>query len=523
MKEITVNLKNLVYRILLGWRMILILGLVCALIGNCYGAYSSYKAKVKKAKQQEETVTVETGTKTLEAAGEDADDKKAELTIREIKDVDAAIKIYSLYEERFKELQNYLETSVLMQLDYKNVSTGVVTYYIDEPYVVEYPVIEVKSYANDIAEFYSLNLLDEKTLERITEESGISAEDIRDLVVSVANSDIITITVIGPDEETCKKITGVLKERMQSYKPNGDFGEYTVSLVSEEYFTKMDDDVYSKQIDKINDLNSIRTSRASIQNNMTDGQKKYFLAEMEYQDLLKNSDNAASDETGNAGETENASGESAGDSSSGGDAEGTVSGVNRPVSVKFSPFDAKSAFIGFVAGIMLGCFIIIFSYILTPVVRTKENLVYGLKQTVLGTVWVQKDKKKFLGGIDKLITKWFYGRETAFETGKRIEMLCAGIRVAMDKEGIQNLFVTGASEKGNEVIGKLKEGLGEAVSAKSGDCIVYSPESLKEFSSSDAVVWVETVGDSRYEEISKELELATQSKVKVLGFVLVQE
>ena len=52
--------------------------------------------------------------------------------------------------------------------------------------------------------------------------------------------------------------------------------------------------------------------------------------------------------------------------------------------------------------------------------------------------------------------------------------------------------------------------------------IITDPESLKDFSDSDAVAFVETVGDSRYEEILKEIELAGQSKVKVLGFVLVQ-
>jgi len=53
-----------------------------------------------------------------------------------------------------------------------------------------------------------------------------------------------------------------------------------------------------------------------------------------------------------------------------------------------------------------------------------------------------------------------------------------------------------------------------------GDCIIYSPASLENFATNDAVVFIEIVGDSGTGEIAKELELASQSKVKVLGFIL---
>ena len=492
MKEVSINIKNLLYRILLSWRMILILGLVCAIIGDCYGIYSDYK-KVNAAKNAEASMLSDT-----EKAKEEAENCEAKLTLREKRDVDAAIEIYSVFGNRYEDLQNYLANSVLMQLDYKHVSSVRLKYFIDDHLYYEYPVAYKKSYSTEIAEIYAANALDEETIGKIAETCGISKEDAGELLISESKDEFINITFIGSNEEQCKQVSEIIKDRIKKYNPPAIFGDYDINMVAEDYATGVNQEVYEKQVDRINELTGVRTSRAALQGNMTELQKAYFAAQMEYLDLLKNEDGSATGSNTESGEK------------------------TKEAAPKVSFFNSKNVGIGFLAGIMLGCFIVIFSYILTPVVRTKENLTGGLKQTVLGTVWAQNDKKKFLGGIDRLITKWFYGRESAFATEKRIEMLCAGIRIAMEKEGVSKLYISGASEKGNEIMAGLKESLKDSLTVKSGDCIVYHPESLKDFSDSDAVAFVETVGDSRYEEILKEIELAGQSKVKVLGFVLVQ-
>ena len=493
MKEVSINIKNLLYRILLKWRMILILGIVCALIGNCYGIYSDYK-KVNAAKKAENAVALSA----TEKAKEEAERCEAKLSIREKKDVDAAIEIYSVYENRYEDLQNYIANSVLMQMDYKHVSSVTLKYFADDHVYYEYPVAYQKSYSAEIAEAYAANVLNEETVEKVAEICGISKEDAGELLSVESKDEFITVCFIGNDEEQCKQVAEILKDSVKGYNPSAIFKDFDINLIAENYATGVNEEVYEKQVGRINELTSVRTSRAALQGNMTDLQKTYFIAQMEYLDLLKSED-------GSTGESNSETGE-----------------APKEAAPKVSFFHSKNTGIGFLAGAMLGCLIVIFSYILTPVVRTKENITAGLKQTVLGTIWAQNGKKKFLGGIDRLITKWFYGRESAFATEKRIEMLCAGIRIAMEKEGVNKLYISGASEKGNEIMAGLKESLKDSLTVKSGDCIVYHSESLKDFSDSDAVAFVETVGDSRYEEILKEIELAGQSKVKVLGFVLVQ-
>ena len=90
------------------------------------------------------------------------------------------------------------------------------------------------------------------------------------------------------------------------------------------------------------------------------------------------------------------------------------------------------------------------------------------------------------------------------------------------KEGLESLYITGAGKKGGKLVKDLVKRLSKEVKVSSGESIIYSPKSYEEMAGKQAVVFVETAGDSRYDEISKEIELADQSKVKIMGFILIQ-
>ena len=496
MKEITINTKNLVYHVLLKWRMILILGIVCALLANGYGIYSSYKS-IKNIKPVE-PLTLE---RQIEKTKEEMDKQKEDLTIREINDVDASIETYLEYEERFDEIKDYLDNSVLMQVDYSAIPTGNLTYYIDEFYEVEYPLISKKAYSKDLAMIYSEAILGGDTFQKISETCDLKPEYVRELVRAYNADDLLCIEVMGKDEEQCAQMLSILKENVK--KQSFPLADYDIVFVSERTGTKVDDTIYEKQTKKINELNSIRANRNNIVAGMTDGQKKYFSAKMQYMNLLAMSEEGNNEELSNSNPAN-----STGDET-----------IN---SLRISYFNIKQILVGLLAGLFIGCFIAIVSYMVAPVVRVKENLT-AMKQSVLGSIWLTDSKKKPLGFIDKLITKWFYGRETGFELNKRIEMLCEGIRITVEKEAIHSLYITGASDKGNEIVKNLEAQIGDSVLVKTGDNILYNPQSLKSLSESETVLLVETAGDSRYDEVLKELEIAKQSKVKVIGFVLIQQ
>ena len=464
-ERIAVNVKNLIYRVLLKWRMILIFALVFAILGNCYGIYKSYKAsKVKPAADLESQMA---------AAKKTADSEKGYLSATEVQDMDNAVEMYRNYQRSYDAIRDYLAGSVVMQLDYDRVPTVHLRYFADDHYSVEYPQIQGHEYGPDIAASFTENLLDEETLAVISDKTSLSPEFAWELIDAYSNGNYICIDIIGIDEGQCRAIADVLKDRVEKIKKSNAsvFPKYDLTQVADSYRIERNESVY-------------------MQLDMTERQANYFAARVHYLDLEESQ---------------------------------TAEPVSQTAPSGISLVNKKFILLGFAGGAFLAVLIAIVAYVLTPVVRVKENLTNDFGGTVLGTIWTGNEKKKFLGVIDRLIGRWFYGRESEFEFDKRLDMISAGIEIAVKKEGLEKIYLTGASEKNGEVLAKLKERLTGSLSVGSGECVVYSPASLKELSESDAVVLIETAGDSRFDEVAKELELAAQSKVNVLGFVLIQQ
>ena len=112
----------------------------------------------------------------------------------------------------------------------------------------------------------------------------------------------------------------------------------------------------------------------------------------------------------------------------------------------------------------------------------------------------QENEKK--SKIDAWIKSIFYG-EDGFSYEEHIRMVCAGVRIAAQKHGYEKVYITSASN--NDVIKKcmseIGDGLKEQKVCESGPSIIYDPESLEKMASSDAVVFIEEIDGSRYQDI----------------------
>ena len=489
-KSVTVNMKNLLYRILLSWRIILIIGIVFAILGNCYGIFRDYSNSEKNGSG--------TASDILQQTEKNAQNARTNLSDVEAAEVENAIEMHRRYEHAYKVLQDYLSGSVIMQLDYDRVPEGFLRYYVDEHYSTEYPQIQKHEYASDIAKAYAEGVLDEVTISAIADICGLSQEYAREIVTAYSSQGFLCIDVIGVNADQYKAIADILQKRVESMKKSGkiNFSEYDLTLISDNFVIRKDDSVFEKQTKKINDLNSVWNNMSKVDEGLSENQLEYYKAQIDYLDLIEADENGTGVNESDAGYTSEAS-------------KGHISFVHKKLLV-----------IGFLAGVFLTVLVIVLNYIFKPVIRSRENLTEDFAQTVLGTVWIDNGKKKFLGFTDRWITKWFYGREIGIEYEKRLDMLSAGIRIGMEKDNLQKLYLTGASEKNGGVVDGLAERLKDNLVVNTGDCIIYSPASLENFATNDAVVFIETVGDSGTGEIAKELELASQSKVKVLGFIL---
>ena len=475
---ITVDLKDLLYRIVLKWRLMIIFAVIFAVAANMFGIYKSKKSADAMVADQA----------ALEA---EADSIKALLTDKEAGEVDIAVSAYMNFKARCDALSEYLDKSVFASLDLSAVPTVKVNYMVDSHYETEYPIIEKKNFDSDLAVMYTQKL--SGGYDETAAKYDLDTEYIDELITfeHEEGSASFTAVIHGRDRQMCEDIAAAMDGRVNSVSPEiaAAVAPHDVIRVSSDYMVTADAPQRTTQGSYIYELNNYRGAMMTIVNTLNADQKSALEACVK---AAEKSD-----------EREGAT---------------VAAGASSSVSL----IHKKLILAGFILGIMLVCGLVCLSYVHHPVVRVKENITGTYRKSVLGTVWEEAgDKKK--NPIDKWLTSLFYGRESEFGYDKRLDMLSAGIAVAMSKEGLESVYLTGACDKGEKLIKDMVKRLSRQVKAASGESILYSPKSLSDMSESQAVVFVETVGDSRYDEISREIELAESSKVKIMGFILRQE
>jgi hypothetical protein len=102
-------------------------------------------------------------------------------------------------------------------------------------------------------------------------------------------------------------------------------------------------------------------------------------------------------------------------------------------------------------------------------------------------------------------------------------MVTANIALSCKQQGIDCIFMTGSEfEKADAtVLAMLKQELStQGIQVKEGGNIFYDVESLKQGTEIGNILFVEQKGESIYDEISNELNLANEQKNNIVGFVV---
>ena len=495
-EDITIDLKDLLYRVLLKWRLLLVACIAGALLGDLVGILKDYKAvrEAGSVSTVEEQENLESLVKEKEAA----------LTDNELYDAQAALTNYSLYRSEYENLDKYVKNSIYLSLNSQSVPVYSYYYMVEGDVKAEYPVISLKDHSGDLADIYRAVAESDEYLLKAAELLGSSTEYAAELVKVSSHTDpsdaTFKVSFLGKDREMCEELAKAFDEciDLKTKELESQFKDYTLVKHSADFTYAIDDELKGRQQGVANDMSSFRYNWLHVTDVLGEAQREYYDAVRQLSDEEKK---GAGDEGISSTETEETA-------------------VSMPT---VSYVHKKLMLIGFVGMAFLVCFIIAMMYILMPVVRVKENITDGFGQPVLGTVWKSTESKAFLGSIDDWLTKLFYGRECSYELKKRVNMLCAGIKIQIEKEGYDNLYITGASDGNKDLVKELVSGLSKSGKVASGDSVVYDAKSLEKLSDSASVLFVETAGDSRYDEVAKELELARQSKVPVLGFILQQQ
>lgn len=497
MDEMTINFRDMFYKVVIKWRLILVWMLIGGVVFGSIGYLKSFRyvESVKQTLNKEDEIDWNERFKTL----------RQKLSDRELSEVDDFAETYKVYRKYLKNSLSYNLKSIKMQLNPSAVPTLTAEYYIDCNYETVYPVISKNDLSNEIAASYVEKINNQSVGEQIIEELNWDTEEayVQELInACVINSsqNIFRVSVIAPDQVSCETIMRILSELITDTTQEFEdiYGDFTINELSKQFSVEANPELLTFQQSQASNTNNVKYTITNVISGLNDAQKEYYYALLDY-DLYTNDD--------------------------------TIDNLDGTESDEFSEtdlptvdiFNIKYILFGMIIGVCIICAYIILRYLLSPTLRVKDDIqgVYGVP--VLGCLNMNNSFSKIFSFIDRLIYSLFKPKDARFTEEEQKRMICAGIRITAQKEKLNKIFITGTccgndiEEVKNTLCEELKN---ENSSVISGKSVIYDPESLENMVGSDGVVFIEKIASSFYSDMKKQVELCREHNIRIIGCIV---
>ena len=177
-------------------------------------------------------------------------------------------------------------------------------------------------------------------------------------------------------------------------------------------------------------------------------------------------------------------------------------------------------------GVLVGAIITIvrvgIPYIMSPNLRVAEDMVNCFGLAVLGVIQ-NREGLSVKGKLDSwLIQKLYPQPDLSRDT--IVQIACTDISLMLRKSGIKSVYFTGCSSSErvsnlyNDVYKNLRE---QNIDVHYDALALHSPHSVERFLQSEAIVLLEEVGGSRYEDVAKEVEYCNRYSIPIIGCLLI--
>ena len=274
-EEVQIDLVTLLHYILRKWRSIIVMMLILAVAANLYSVRKNM-AEVAAAGEVQEKSTKKA-----------VEEIKTALTDDEIEQVELAYRMYSYNAEIYRDNEQYLENSAVMQLSSNEIPTEMLSYQVKKDAAEEELV--------NIFAMYENALLDEDTCtavvsvfgekyantsvrELIRIEDTLNASHTDVLMTQGMNSGILNIRIYATDQEQCERIAEIIKDRMQVYTQQlqQTFGQFIVNSVAEQYYMSSDSEINEQKSDAIDAVGRAYSAMQNASAGLTEDQMTYY-------------------------------------------------------------------------------------------------------------------------------------------------------------------------------------------------------------------------------------------------------
>lgn len=460
--EREINLMELFWDILLGWRQIVCLGILFAVLVSGMKYFMSIRSY-----QASQNINVE--------------EAKEDLKKEELEKLADAEEIQS----RIDEYEKYMEKSALMQIDPYEKPVVQLQYYVESDYIINYTKDSKRDYTNEVTSLYCNYINSGEAAQKVIEEAGLSVslEDFMELFqVSQQSAGTIYISVSYPDAGKLQDIANIVKSLMQQKSPEFQkIGSHTLKIVNESQNVVVDTSLIERKETIANTVTTLKSQLQNLKNGMSDEQTAIFKAELEE---IRGEKEEDEEEPG---------------------------------------FSIKFVILGALVGMFLACAWIACKMLFTAKLQDSGEIrsMFGIR--LFGEVTISSERKRFLSLIDKRILSIKNRRKKSMTMDKQMKVITANIALSCRQQEIDCIYMTGSEyeKMDTEVLGKIKKELSaQGVRVKEGENMFYDAVSLQNGIEVGNILFVEQKGLSIYDEILNEINLVTEQKGNILGAVV---
>ena len=155
-------------------------------------------------------------------------------------------------------LQDYIQNSVLMEADHRNIYIAKSSYYIDSGYrIIPENTYQDPDKTHTLAWHYRNHLQDTTVFEEIGAQVGIDAKYLMELVdVSIPNDFTLSIAVSHPSRESANTIMNIIQEEIQSVHQqlSGAVADHTITQMMNTCGVYIDEDLNETQQETYDEL-----------------------------------------------------------------------------------------------------------------------------------------------------------------------------------------------------------------------------------------------------------------------------
>ncbi|MDD5853763.1 MAG: hypothetical protein PUD03_06705 [Lachnospiraceae bacterium] len=403
----------------------------------------------------------------------------------EQKAYDREVKIYKLnkasydtqtasYEKQLKQLQNYMETSLLMKIDPMQESYASAELYVEIALedLAQIPESANMDVADQVLGAYESFINKGIDLSTIAKDNGVKESMIKELVYAAVDYDanMVNVEVIAPDDKLADQIMkAVIKQTQgQTEEISESIRMHRAVFVNETQGVRSDDELLDKISNMYNQVSSIQSALTNV---MTNAES---LEEPVEQDFSVSAGPVA---------------------------------VSKKTLLKFG-------LIGFVVGAFVMCGVYACTYLFAGVLATEEELKDAFGCFLLGAFAPGYKKQS---ALDRLLYRMAGVEKRADDV---ISTRIAQNVISLAKPG-QKILLTGtvSDELLQDTMSILKDKVQDIQLTVSG-CFTEDASAIGMVSAADKVIVVEKRRESKFAEVQKLLETISNMDKPVMGYIM---